>query len=114
MAKKTVKKAGKQVKAASPAGVKVSGRRSAVVDTRVVFCGDNLDQLRRLPEGCVDLVYIDPPFNSNRNYEGSGERRRRNGRLKTGTHYRTVLGRSHFITSENRVFDTKNVLSGRL
>jgi 16S rRNA G966 N2-methylase RsmD len=45
------------------------GKRSAVVDTRVVYCGDNLDQLRKLPDGCVDLVYIDPPFNSNRNYE---------------------------------------------
>jgi 16S rRNA G966 N2-methylase RsmD len=22
-----------------------------------------------LPAACVDLIYIDPPFNSNRNYE---------------------------------------------
>lgn len=42
---------------------------SAVVDTRLVYCGDNLDQLRKLPDSCVDLIYIDPPFNSNRNYE---------------------------------------------
>ena len=42
---------------------------SALVDTRVIYCGDNLDQLRKLPDGCVDLIYIDPPFNSNRNYE---------------------------------------------
>jgi DNA modification methylase len=42
---------------------------SAVVDTRVIYCGDNLDQLRKLPDDCVDLIYIDPPFNSNRNYE---------------------------------------------
>jgi DNA modification methylase len=42
---------------------------SALVDTRVIYCGDCLDQLRKLPDGCVDLVYIDPPFNSNRNYE---------------------------------------------
>jgi len=42
---------------------------SALVDTRIVYCGDCLDQLRRLPERCVDLIYIDPPFNSNRNYE---------------------------------------------
>jgi DNA modification methylase len=42
---------------------------SAVIDTRVIYCGDNLEQLRKLPEGCVDLIYIDPPFNSNRNYE---------------------------------------------
>ncbi len=23
----------------------------------------------RQPQNCVDLIYIDPPFNSNRNYE---------------------------------------------
>jgi DNA modification methylase len=46
-----------------------AGRPSPLVDTRVIYCGDNLDQLRKLPDACVDLVYIDPPFNSNRNYE---------------------------------------------
>jgi site-specific DNA-methyltransferase (adenine-specific) len=46
-----------------------SNRPSAVIDTRVIYCGDNLDQLAKLPDGCVDLIYIDPPFNSNRNYE---------------------------------------------
>jgi 16S rRNA G966 N2-methylase RsmD len=39
------------------------------VDTRVVYCRDNLEQLAKLPAACVDLIYIDPPFNSNRNYE---------------------------------------------
>jgi site-specific DNA-methyltransferase (adenine-specific) len=38
-------------------------------DTQVVYCGDNLDKLRSMPTGMVDLIYIDPPFNSNRNYE---------------------------------------------
>jgi 16S rRNA G966 N2-methylase RsmD len=37
---------------------------SALLDTRVIYCGDNIDQLRKLPDGCVDLIYIDPPFNS--------------------------------------------------
>src|SRR2546422_11200175 len=46
-----------------------SRKPSALVDTRVIYCGDNVDQLRKLPEACVDLIYIDPPFNSNRNYE---------------------------------------------
>jgi DNA modification methylase len=46
-----------------------AGRPSTLVDTRVVYCGDNLEQLKKLPDGCVDLIYIDPPFNSNRNYE---------------------------------------------
>jgi site-specific DNA-methyltransferase (adenine-specific) len=46
-----------------------AGKPSALVDTRVIYCGDNLEQLKKLPENCVDLIYIDPPFNSNRNYE---------------------------------------------
>ena len=46
-----------------------SARPSALVDTRVIYCGDNLEQLQKLPDACVDLIYIDPPFNSNRNYE---------------------------------------------
>jgi DNA modification methylase len=48
---------------------------SALLDTRVIYCDDNLDQLGKLPEACVDLIYIDPPFNSNRNYEVWGPRR---------------------------------------
>ena len=46
-----------------------AGRPSSLVDTRVIYCGDNLEQLKKLPDACVDLIYIDPPFNSNRNYE---------------------------------------------
>jgi DNA modification methylase len=42
---------------------------SSLIDTRVIYCGDNLNQLPKLPAACVDLIYIDPPFNSNRNYE---------------------------------------------
>jgi DNA modification methylase len=45
------------------------GKPSALLDTRVIYCGDCLEQLRKLPDHCVDLIYIDPPFNSNRNYE---------------------------------------------
>jgi DNA modification methylase len=46
-----------------------AGRPSSLLDTRVIYCGDCLDQLQKLPAACVDLIYIDPPFNSNRNYE---------------------------------------------
>ena len=45
------------------------GKPSALIDTRVIYCGDNLEQLKKLSENSVDLIYIDPPFNSNRNYE---------------------------------------------
>src|SRR5438094_136990 len=37
-----------------------STKPSALLDTRVIYCGDNLDQLRKLPDACVDLIYIDP------------------------------------------------------
>ena len=47
----------------------VAARPSALLDTRIIYCGDWLDQLRKLTDACVDLIYIDPPFNSNRNYE---------------------------------------------
>jgi DNA modification methylase len=56
-------------KAASEKPAVQAGKPSSVIDTRVIFCGDNLEQLKKLPDQCVDLIYIDPPFNSNRNYE---------------------------------------------
>ena len=75
MAKGRTAKPGKAVSGTTtttttpPAPPPRPGRPSALVDTRVIYCGDNLEQLRKLPDACVDLVYIDPPFNSNRNYE---------------------------------------------
>ncbi len=35
---------------------------------RTLWTGDNLDILRGLNSASVDLIYLDPPFNSNRNY----------------------------------------------
>ena len=35
---------------------------------RTIWTGDNLDILRGMNSECVDLIYLDPPFNSNRNY----------------------------------------------
>ncbi len=53
-----------------PRGVAApAARPSALLDTRIIYCGDCLDQLRKLPDACVDLIYIDPPFNSNQDYE---------------------------------------------
>ena len=33
-----------------------------------LVCGDNLDVLKELPDESVDLIYLDPPFNSKHNY----------------------------------------------
>jgi site-specific DNA-methyltransferase (adenine-specific) len=43
-------------------------QQRAAMQTEVLLCGDNLDLLRALPDRCIDLVAIDPPFNSNRAY----------------------------------------------
>jgi site-specific DNA-methyltransferase (adenine-specific) len=39
------------------------------LQTNVLYYGDNLDILRRyIPDASVDLIYLDPPFNSNRDH----------------------------------------------
>lgn len=34
-----------------------------------IYRGDCKEVLRHFPENCVDLIYLDPPFFSNKNYE---------------------------------------------
>ncbi len=34
-----------------------------------VWTGDNLPVMRGINDACIDLIYLDPPFNSNRHYE---------------------------------------------
>ena len=35
---------------------------------RTLWTGDNLDIMRGMNSASVDLIYLDPPFNSNRDY----------------------------------------------
>ena len=39
------------------------------IDDQTIFTGDNLDIMRGMDSESVDLIYLDPPFNSNRHYE---------------------------------------------
>jgi len=34
-----------------------------------LILGDNLEILKSMENDCIDLIYLDPPFFSNRNYE---------------------------------------------
>jgi len=34
----------------------------------VIYSGDNLTWLKRLPDKLVELIYLDPPFFSNKHY----------------------------------------------
>ncbi len=39
------------------------------IDENTLFYGDNLSILREyIPSESIDLIYLDPPFNSSRNY----------------------------------------------
>ena len=38
------------------------------IKNRTIFTGDNLEILRGFPNEFVDLIYLDPPFNSKHNY----------------------------------------------
>ena len=41
----------------------------ASLETGVLYCDDNWRRLAQLPGECVDLIYLDPPFFSNKHYE---------------------------------------------
>jgi hypothetical protein len=59
------KKSVQSAKSAEASSLRVSVplrlKASSLLDKRVVYCGDNLEQLAKLPDACVDLIYIDPP-----------------------------------------------------
>ena len=38
------------------------------IANKTIFTGDNLPILRGINSECIDLIYLDPPFNSNANY----------------------------------------------
>ena len=50
------------------------------METNVIYCGDNLEILPKdIRKNSVDLIYIDPPFNTSRQYEvfwGEAQERR--------------------------------------
>lgn len=38
---------------------------------RTIFTGDNLEIMRGMDSESVDLIYVDPPFNSGRTHTGT-------------------------------------------
>jgi len=59
--------------------------------TNKLICGDNLEEVAKLPKESVDLIYIDPPFFSHRKYEivfgDEAERRSFEDRLEGGVEH---------------------------
>lgn len=39
------------------------------LETNILYQGDNKEILKKFPSDSIDLIYLDPPFFSNKNYE---------------------------------------------
>lgn len=52
----------------TPTRVKIAGDGCVTPLKNTLWHGDNLDVLRQMPANSVDLVYLDPPFKSNQDY----------------------------------------------
>jgi DNA modification methylase len=52
-----------------PKGAYKEISRKDSMEPNSIYCGDCLDVLKRFPDNSVDLIYLDPPFFSNRHYE---------------------------------------------
>ena len=49
--------------------IKLKISHNLIMENRTLYFGDNLEILReKIPDETFDLIYLDPPFNSNRNY----------------------------------------------
>ena len=51
------------------------------IDNRTIFEGDNLAVMERINSNSVDLIYLDPPFNTNRIFTSSSSRKKSEARF---------------------------------
>ena len=81
-----------------------------------VYLGDNLAVLKSIPTESVDLIYIDPPFNTGRSQQRSKETTRRNDEGDRigfkGKRYETV--RSQVLSYDDQFVDYWAFLEPRL
>ena len=82
-----------------------------------VIQGENLDILRSLPDGCADLIYIDPPFNTGKAMERKVVKAARSekGTGKVGFHGSSYTHVSQSLSSfQDRYDDFLGFLEPRL
>ena len=44
------------------------GETATMIANRTIFVGDNLDVMRGMDDASIDLIYLDPPFNSKKDW----------------------------------------------
>lgn len=64
---------------------------------RTIFTGDNLHVMRGMNSDSVDLIYLDPPFNSNRYYEAPIGSRAAGSAFKDAWHLDDVDEEWHYL-----------------
>ena len=81
-----------------------------------IYLADNLTVLRSLPSNSIELIYIDPPFNTGRSQQRSKESTRRNDEGNRigfkGKRYETV--RSQVLSYDDQLVDYWAFLEPRL
>ena len=40
-----------------------------MTENNVIYCGDCLEVMKKIPDESIDLIYLDPPFFSQKEYE---------------------------------------------
>ncbi|MEI6155322.1 MAG: DNA methyltransferase, partial [Deltaproteobacteria bacterium] len=112
------KQAKETVKAKDKKKTKVVAHKTNILFQNKLFYGDNLDVLRKyMRDETIDLCYIDPPFNSKRNYnqiylnQGSEDKAQAQAFVDTWTWDDFAMdGLAEIMTNEKARFGVKTML----
>ena len=76
-----------------------------------LVCADNLEVLRDLPDECIDLIYLDPPFKSDENYTAIfGDKGRVEDQLRDIWRWTVETEVLHQSLSEGPLLDAINAI----
>ena len=60
------------------------------INNRTIYCKDNLDILRNIDSECVDMIYLDPPFNKKKSFTAPI------GSTARGASFKDIFGKEDF------------------
>ncbi len=60
------------------------------INNRTIFCKDNLEILRNIDSECVDMIYLDPPFNKKKSFTAPI------GTTAKGASFKDIFGKEDF------------------
>ncbi|MBF2759474.1 MAG: site-specific DNA-methyltransferase [Ectothiorhodospiraceae bacterium AqS1] len=78
------------------------------LSSAAIWIGDCLRIMQGFDDGSVDLIYLDPPFNSNRNYRGSP------GTPAAGAGFSDIWTVDDFDADEHRALADRNALASKV